>query len=849
MENKSKEFPKAPCSRLVWGLSALAFIGLSLTSLSVMLYRMCGLERSYLIESSIDGQSSFIMAQTLDRDLSVYSKRLLLAPLFAGWDYRKKSALPEDLLKYHVRWSGFIESDRLISNIKDYKPGLLALRFKDAIEPSKPVWRGAVKDISLKELEMTSRSLNEPFFAEWHGLIRIDNPGVYQFGSKSGDRSWIHLNDKLIVYNGDVGSSRNVSGKIFLRKGNHKLKVRYSNRKGPSELLVFWTPPNKAEEEIPIELMFHEEKLYPSLELATIIPVNLSLNGKREDIFPIVNPMGAKQNVLESVSLFSLKPGLNPFDLNLKDNYSWKDRSWSQIMKIRWQNKEGEWTKIPAHALMPASGNGLGLHYYACVKVAALVWCIFLIVLILHRKVIVNYFCEIKNDEKRSHLFYLGAAWIVSSLGFFLRWWEYDLIPYLADTVDELTTNWIGWNLINTGKPTGWVWGGTYDSTFIRKILGDTLLFAEYAFHPVPLLGLFSAFASSIGGMQEMMQINISHIRIPILLISSLTVPVVICLGRELFGKASGLLGGLVFATLPVIVLIGRLNKEDNLLALLAAVAFLCTLRFVRTGSRKYYFGMLLFVFFSIISKEVGIFAALASIILCARAQLWRTVMINIVVVMLAIACYFAYGLLNWSEFINALTKHANYSNSISGALPLFSTFRISGFYSEGWIVWLWLSAFTAATLDRGKSLIAPISYLLVFSVLAVAIFDAPWYRMPFLPFLCVSAGYVIHNFMKNPDAIKATVFLFTAGVSSVQLVLLGKYGALSDQLPLKAVLFLLAVLACLCEFPLKLNGTRVRKYLSASLVLLFFLGNIFIVFNLDITYQGFLGGMVNYVK
>ena len=83
----------------------------------------------------------------------------------------------------------------------------------------------------------------EHFSIAWSGWIRIDKNGVYRFGTKSDDGSFLKIDEQLVVDNGGLHASQEAWGDVSLTKGMHRIHIAYFNAEAAYKLAVFWTPP------------------------------------------------------------------------------------------------------------------------------------------------------------------------------------------------------------------------------------------------------------------------------------------------------------------------------------------------------------------------------------------------------------------------------------------------------------------------------------------------------------------------------------------------------------------------------------------------------------------------------
>ncbi|GAK53755.1 hypothetical protein U14_05029 [Candidatus Moduliflexus flocculans] len=94
------------------------------------------------------------------------------------------------------------------------------------------------------------------FSIRWTGWIRIDNDGVYRFGTKSDDGSFVAIDQTLVIDNGGVHASQEAWGEVFLSKGMHHIEMSYFNSEAAYRFAAFWAPPNTSITPLPSSVLF-----------------------------------------------------------------------------------------------------------------------------------------------------------------------------------------------------------------------------------------------------------------------------------------------------------------------------------------------------------------------------------------------------------------------------------------------------------------------------------------------------------------------------------------------------------------------------------------------------------------
>jgi hypothetical protein len=90
-----------------------------------------------------------------------------------------------------------------------------------------------------------------PFSIIWKGNLVIPRDGTYTFYTESDDGSWLRIDGKEIIKNDGIHAPLLKEGKMELKRGNHRLVLKYNNVTGGGSIKLFWSPPGKNMEIIP----------------------------------------------------------------------------------------------------------------------------------------------------------------------------------------------------------------------------------------------------------------------------------------------------------------------------------------------------------------------------------------------------------------------------------------------------------------------------------------------------------------------------------------------------------------------------------------------------------------------
>ena len=128
-------------------------------------------------------------------------------------------------------------------------PGKIDLSVTEKMDFTKS---GVTDVISLK-----GKNRKDKFAFMFEGYIDIENSGLYHFFTASDDGSKLFIDNIEVVDNdGDHGTVEK-SGKAYLKKGFHKIKVTYFDSGGGNELRVLMQPEGGTKKEIPARLLHY----------------------------------------------------------------------------------------------------------------------------------------------------------------------------------------------------------------------------------------------------------------------------------------------------------------------------------------------------------------------------------------------------------------------------------------------------------------------------------------------------------------------------------------------------------------------------------------------------------------
>lgn len=122
----------------------------------------------------------------------------------------------------------------------------------DAIKNSKIIKEGNTPTISLSE-----KIRKEKYAFDFTGYIKIKSSGIYTFYTTSDDGSDLWIDDIKVVDNGGAHGAVEESGKIALKKGFHKIEVRYFDGGGNNSLSVEMNKEGEKKRSMPEGILYH----------------------------------------------------------------------------------------------------------------------------------------------------------------------------------------------------------------------------------------------------------------------------------------------------------------------------------------------------------------------------------------------------------------------------------------------------------------------------------------------------------------------------------------------------------------------------------------------------------------
>jgi len=356
---------------------------------------------------------------------------------------------------------------------------------------------------------------------------------------------------------------------------------------------------------------------------------------------------------------------------------------------------------------------------------------------------------------------------------FILRAHNYERVPTAAN-LDEQLYALSGIYLVETGTPVSWSTLDYPKSAEVFKGIisykgGDpkagVTLYKPWLDEP-PLFSLLVGWFAHIYGANRNDFVPSSYIRIPMVLISTLTSIFVFLIAKKIGGFWRGILAMLVYGTVPIMVFASRTAMPETLIAFLLALMVYLLMLFWQKPNFWYIAPIPLLVGIAGLSKPTGYFLLLLALYF-TFAKLYKTNQIKkafkyciylTIATIPFIAAYFLYGVHYDAGIFKIIYSIQSYRPVGFGSLawyfitPAIDTVIIK----DSWFVFCLISAvyFIFSAKDNLRQFVT-ISF--VFSV-AVVMFTGgqsdllAWYRYPSYPFLAILGAWGIEFLIKKAN-------------------------------------------------------------------------------------------------
>lgn len=351
-----------------------------------------------------------------------------------------------------------------------------------------------------------------------------------------------------------------------------------------------------------------------------------------------------------------------------------------------------------------------------------------------------------------------------------LRLQDYDAVPDFRENGDELFATWNGWQLLEDGTTAGWsLWAGAYPDgvVSVERLPYFGLrwdIVRPYLEHP-PLLHLLAGAAAHLGGAKHFAHSRLVHTRLVPISLSVVVLLLLFLIARRFDpGGFSPWIAGILYATLPLTAIQGRVIKEEALVTPLALGSVWCFLRWRDDSKQRWLYVGALLAGACILAKVPAFAFAIAFVALVLAEGRLRSALSAGVVVLAMGALLFAYGAyVDWDAFVEASRSQGHRPTHPNIFIRWFHHGLINhNTVGRGWAIFLWLA--TAVELGslqvrQGRVLVIPLVLYWLAITVGAGNWTFGWYMMPLYPILCIAAGRYLWRLWQQPRLLGGVLF------------------------------------------------------------------------------------------
>ncbi|HEV8702481.1 MAG TPA: glycosyltransferase family 39 protein [Candidatus Polarisedimenticolia bacterium] len=366
----------------------------------------------------------------------------------------------------------------------------------------------------------------------------------------------------------------------------------------------------------------------------------------------------------------------------------------------------------------------------------------------------------------------LGAIIVLAAL---LRFHDHALVPFHHETADEYQHAWEGWSLLHQGVPAAWsMFPDRYpmSDTVDFRWFGDRYVVVRPYFDHPPLFSLIVGLVTSLRQSAtypipwDFLSGTLPLMRVVPILLSLAGIVLLYRLARSYgVSERAALLGTLVYATLPLIVLAHRLVKAESLLAILFMGAILAAHRHRLSGRMGDAVVAGVLGGLSIWTKATGVAVVGVVLVLLLSARRFRGALLALGLAAGFLALYLVYA---WTQDFGIFLKVIQAQSTskwvgLESLQDLLTGKIVTKYFGRGWYLWLLLCAGLAA-FRRERAILMPLAlYGTLIALTADHRVIYGWYRIPLYPFLCVAAGTALERMISRGDLYRVFPFAITA--------------------------------------------------------------------------------------
>lgn len=394
----------------------------------------------------------------------------------------------------------------------------------------------------------------------------------------------------------------------------------------------------------------------------------------------------------------------------------------------------------------------------------------------------------------------VGAIAAITLLGLFLRLHNDTLAPVFTDNADDVQFTWLGLNLIVHGDAYSWSYFPGYAAYTTFHDFGTAYPMVHHWMDHPPLFGYVMGGWVWLLGDRSMLDVTPAQVKVPPVIFSSLTIPLLHALGRQMIDRRASLAGALLLATGPGAVLMGREAEPEALQAVLLLGALLLTLSIVERGPRPWQVGGLLVCCLAAPQMKVSGIAipGICLVVLLAYGH-WRLALATGGAGVAALLLYALYGwIVDWQMFLHIFGLQAANRLGVMSAFDFIADpTGINRRLRDGWWIlgWIGLGLLLARRERRRELFLVWPAFAYAATMLLLAgehqIEQYGWYKLIIYPEVYLGAGYLAWVAVRRASIAGLTVLLALGGATATNWWL---GGLDANWVPDPALLVVLAV-------------------------------------------------------
>ncbi len=361
------------------------------------------------------------------------------------------------------------------------------------------------------------------------------------------------------------------------------------------------------------------------------------------------------------------------------------------------------------------------------------------------------------------------ALIIIVILGATLRLDNYSVIPPHGDTMDSYQEAWNGYHILQGKSPKSWEYHyfiPAYKEKQYFTWFGDGFTVVKnYIAHP-PLFSIFAGIPSFVLGAKDFLDCRLLTIRLVPIFFSTLTIIPVFFVARKIYrSHTTAVIASLLYATVPLFVVAGRIAKGDTLLSLVLISGVLCTLKYSESKRQVYVIFAGILAGLSFWCKEMGICAILIIPLLLGRKGARKEAFIAAGIGFFIAACYMLYNyLINPEAFFKILSlRSVHQSTTFNTVLNYIKESKLTQTYVSfgmGYLLWFWFVMIYS--MGKRDQIVPIVTFIFLMTICALSKNTQTygWFLTPLYPFMAIAGGVFLRDFISKPGTAKALLLL-----------------------------------------------------------------------------------------